>query len=75
MGSIFALLDIIELVCEALQVLGFDHVLHVVRLVSLFSIGEALGEVIGIISMSGMSLNHSRLVHMALSVFSNVFWS
>jgi len=71
--SILSLLDIVELVSKALQVLGLNHSIDVIRAESLFAEAMLVWDLI--IDEARVDLFNSRLVLETLPVLLNVLWS
>ena len=67
MGSILALLDVIELILHATQVLSFDHIVYVLGTVGASSVTEGWWLVQGIFCNAVMTLNQAWLVHVGLT--------
>jgi hypothetical protein len=72
LGGILVLLDVVEFVGQSAEVLGLDHVLHVLGAISALSVAVGGREFRFVVGQSPVLLDFARLVDMGLSVFAQM---
>lgn len=74
-GCVVVLLDVVELVLHACQVLRLDHLVDVLGVVSFLAVGVVRWERKLVVCDAIVPLNHSGLVDVGFSKLFEVFWS